>query len=113
MITKSHYFDFIVPGGGVALIRCLDSLDTVIVANDDQKKGVDIIRHALIQPLYQIAKNSGMDASVIVNKVVEANDVNTGYDASTGEFVNMLDAGIIDPTKVHTYMIFIKIINLI
>ena len=105
MITKSHYFDFIVPGGGVALIRCLDSLDTVIVANDDQKKGVDIIRHALIQPLHQIAKNSGMDASVIVNKVVEANDVNTGYDASTGEFVNMLDAGIIDPTKVHIYTI--------
>jgi chaperonin GroEL len=98
--TRAAIEEGIVPGGGVALIRCLDSLDTVIVANDDQKKGVDIIRHALIQPLHQIAKNSGMDASVIVNKVVEANDVNTGYDASTGEFVNMLDAGIIDPTKV-------------
>merc|ERR1712141_304032 len=59
-----------------------------------------IIRHALIQPLHQIAKNAGVDASVIVNKVVEANDLNTGYDAATGEFVNMLDAGIIDPTKV-------------
>merc|ERR1711920_807089 len=98
--TRAAIEEGIVPGGGVALIRCLDSLDTVIVANDDQKKGVDIIKHALIQPLHQIAKNSGMDASVIVNKVVEANDVNTGYDASTGEFVNMLDAGIIDPTKV-------------
>ena len=90
----------IVPGGGVALIRCLDALDNVPVSNDDQKKGVEIIRHALIQPLLQIAKNAGVDASVIVNKVVEANDLNTGYDAATGEFVNMLDAGIIDPTKV-------------
>ena len=48
----------------------------------------------------QIAKNAGLDSSVIVNKVVEANDVNTGYDALNGEFVNMLEAGIIDPTKV-------------
>ena len=90
----------IVPGGGVALIRCLDALDNVSVTNEDQKKGVDIIRHALSQPMLQIAKNAGLDASVIVNKVVEANDVNTGFDAATGEFVNMLDAGIIDPTKV-------------
>ena len=50
----------------------------------------------------QIAKNAGLDSSVIVNKVVEANDVNTGYDALNGEFVNMLEAGIIDPTKVYS-----------
>ena len=60
-----------------------------------------MLRHALTQPMNQIAKNAGLDSSVIVNKVVEANDVNTGYDALNGEFVNMLEAGIIDPTKVY------------
>ena len=82
------------------MVRCIDGLDNIVVANEDQKKGVDIIRHALTQPMLQISKNAGVDASVIVNKVIEANDTNTGYDAATGEFVNMLEAGIIDPTKV-------------
>ena len=99
--TRAAIEEGIVPGGGTALARCLDILDNVPVANDDQKRGVDIIRHALTQPMLQIAKNAGLDASVIVNKVVEANDVNTGYDALRGEFVNMLEAGIIDPTKVR------------
>ena len=98
--TRAAIEEGIVPGGGTALARCLDILDNVPVANEDQKRGVDIIRHALTQPMLQIAKNAGLDASVIVNKVVEANDVNTGYDALRGEFVNMLEAGIIDPTKV-------------
>ena len=99
--TRAAIEEGIVPGGGTALARCLDILDNVPVANDDQKRGVDIIRHALTQPMLQIAKNAGLDASVIVNKVVEANDINTGYDALRGEFVNMLEAGIIDPTKVR------------
>ena len=99
--TRAAIEEGIVPGGGTALARCLDILDNVPVANEDQKRGVDIIRHALTQPMLQIAKNAGLDASVIVNKVVEANDVNTGYDALRGEFVNMLEAGIIDPTKVR------------
>ncbi len=99
--TRAAIEEGIVPGGGTALVRCLDVLDNVPVANEDQKKGVDIIRHALVQPMLQIAKNAGLDASVIVNKVVEADDLNTGYDALNGEFVNMLEAGIIDPTKVH------------
>merc|ERR1712088_895829 len=98
--TRAAIEEGIVPGGGTALVRCLDVLDSVPVANEDQKKGVEIIRHALTQPMNQIAKNAGLDSSVIVNKVVEANDVNTGYDALNGEFVNMLEAGIIDPTKV-------------
>merc|ERR1712228_664688 len=109
--TRAAIEEGIVPGGGVALIRCLDALDNVSVTNEDQKKGVEIIRHALIQPLLQIAKNAGVDASVIVNKVVEANDLNTGYDAATGEFVNMLDAGIIDPTKVVRSCLYRQIIN--
>lgn len=98
--TRAAIEEGIVPGGGTALVRCLDVLDTVPVANEDQKKGVEIIRHALTQPMMQISKNAGLDASVIVNKVIEANDVNTGYDALNGQFVNMLEAGIIDPTKV-------------
>merc|ERR1739844_720979 len=98
--TRAAIEEGIVPGGGTALVRCLDVLDNVPIANEDQKKGLDIIRHALTQPMNQIVKNAGIDASVIVNKVIEANDVNTGFDAATGEFVNMLDAGIIDPTKV-------------
>ena len=98
--TRAAIEEGIVPGGGTALIRCLDILDSVPVANEDQRKGVEIIRHALPQPMLQISKNAGLDASVIVNKVIEANDVNTGFDALKGEFVNMLEAGIIDPTKV-------------
>merc|ERR1711983_257511 len=77
--TRAAIEEGIVPGGGTALVRCLDVLDSVPVANEDQKKGVDIIRHALTQPMLQISKNAGLDASV---------------------FVNMLEAGIVDPTKV-------------
>jgi chaperonin GroEL len=98
--TRAAIEEGIVPGGGTALVRCLDVLDNIPFTNDDQKKGVDIIRFALKQPMMQIAKNAGVDASVIVNKVMEANDVNTGYDALNNEYVNMLEAGIIDPTKV-------------
>ena len=103
--TRAAIEEGIVPGGGTALVRCLDVLDNVPVANEDQKKGVDIIRHALTQPMLQISKNAGLDASVIVNKVIEAGDINLGYDASNGEFVNMLEAGIVDPTKVSPFLI--------
>ena len=98
--TRAAIEEGIVPGGGTALLRCIDILDSVPAANDDQKKGVEIVRHSLKQPMMQIAKNAGVDASVIVNKVQEAHDRNLGYDALNGVFVNMMDAGIIDPTKV-------------
>ena len=98
--TRAAIEEGIVPGGGTALLRCIDILDSVPAANDDQKKGVEIVRHSLKQPMMQIAKNAGVDASVIVNKVQEANDRTLGYDALNGVFVNMIDAGIIDPTKV-------------
>merc|ERR1719340_274630 len=98
--TRAAIEEGIVPGGGVALVRCLEVLDNVAVANEDQKKGVDIIRHALKQPTMKIAENAGADASVVVNKVLEAEDVNWGYDAMVGSYVNMIEAGIIDPTKV-------------
>ena len=67
--TRAAVEEGIVPGGGVALLRCLPVLNTLTPANEDQKKGIDIIKHALRQPLMQIATNAGLDASVIVNKV--------------------------------------------
>ena len=99
--TRAAIEEGIVPGGGTALLRCLDVLESVPVENEDQKKGVDIVRHALKQPCHQIAKNAGVDASVVVNKVIEASDEKTGYDALHGTYVDMIDAGIIDPTKVR------------
>lgn len=98
--TRAAIEEGIVPGGGTALLRCLPVLDDLQVANEDQRKGVEIIRLALKQPCMQIAANAGADASVIVNKVIEAADPNYGYNALEGVFVNMIDEGIIDPTKV-------------
>lgn len=98
--TRAAIEEGIVMGGGTALLRCLDVLDGVNAVNADMKRGVDIVRHALRQPCYQIAENAGQDASVIVNKVMEAEDDNVGYDALNDKFVNMIEAGIIDPTKV-------------
>ena len=75
--------------------------NSVSATNDDQKRGVEIVRQALSKPCWQIASNAGVDASVIVNKVTEAEDASTGYDALNDKFVNMIEAGIIDPTKVR------------
>merc|ERR1719369_1422718 len=98
--TRAAVEEGIVPGGGVALLRCLSALDGLTPKNEDQKKGIDIIKHALRQPLMQIATNAGLDASVIVNKVVESSDLNTGFDAANEVFVDMIAEGIIDPAKV-------------
>ena len=66
----------------------------------DEKLGVDILRRAMTKPLFTIAQNAGTDGSVVVEDVLAMEDDETGFDASTGKFVNMLDAGIVDPTKV-------------
>jgi len=97
--TRAAVEEGIVPGGGVALIRCIDSLDKVKAENDDQQVGVNIIRRALEEPLRQIANNSGMEGSIVVERVTKAKQ-NIGLNASSGEYVDMLAAGIIDPTKV-------------
>merc|ERR1712096_309149 len=78
--TRAAVEEGIVPGGGTALIRCLSVLDG-LSANEDQQKGVEIIKYALKQPTYTIAKNAGLDASVIVNKVMEAGEETCGFDA--------------------------------
>jgi len=98
--TRAAVEEGIVPGGGVALLRCLPVLDTIEPKNEDQKKGIDIVKYALRQPLMQIATNAGLDASVIVNKVIEGSDSNFGFDAANEEMVDMISTGIIDPAKV-------------
>jgi len=101
--TRAAVEEGIVPGGGVAYILTLSSLDNVEVDNEDQKIGVSIIRKALEEPIRQIVSNAGLEPSVIVNKVKESNVKSktiNGYNARTGEFVDMFEAGIIDPTKV-------------
>ncbi|RWS17364.1 chaperonin subunit-like protein [Dinothrombium tinctorium] len=98
--TRAAVEEGIVPGGGIALLRCIKTLDDIKCTNDDQKTGVEIVRKSLKMPCMQIAVNAGVDASVIVQKVIESSNNNYGYDALKGEFVDMVSAGIIDPTKV-------------
>jgi chaperonin GroEL len=96
--TRAAVEEGIVPGGGVALVRCIGALDSV-KAKGDEKLGVGILRRALTEPLRQIAKNAGAEPSVVMNKVAENKD-DFGYNAETGEFENLLAAGVMDPTKV-------------
>jgi len=97
--TRAAVEEGIVPGGGVALLRCIKSLDNAKVEGDE-KIGVEIVRRSLEEPMRQIAFNAGAEPSVVVERVKKETDVNAGYDASTGHFTDMLKAGIIDPTKV-------------
>ncbi|WP_022852740.1 chaperonin GroEL [Thermodesulfatator atlanticus] len=96
--TKAAVEEGIVPGGGTAFIRCLPALDKV-EADGDEQHGVDIIRRALEEPLRQIAYNAGFEGSIIVEKV-KAESGAVGFDAATGEFKDLMEAGIIDPKKV-------------
>jgi chaperonin GroEL len=89
-----------VPGGGVALLRASEQLKGLRTKNDDQKTGVEIVRKALSAPARQIAINAGEDGSVIVGKILENKTYAYGFDSQTGEYVNLVTKGIIDPTKV-------------
>lgn len=90
----------ILPGGGVAALRALHVLDKVKTSGDE-KVGVDIVRRALVAPIKQIAKNAGLDGSIVAQKVMESNEKNFGYNALTKEYGNMVDFGVIVPTKVE------------
>jgi chaperonin GroEL len=98
--TRAAVEEGIVPGGGVALLRASRNLGKVESGNDDQKVGIEIIRKALAVPLRQIADNAGEDGAVVAGKVSEAKDTNHGFDAQSGKYVDMVKAGIVDPTKV-------------
>ncbi|MEF8787890.1 MAG: chaperonin GroEL, partial [Planctomycetota bacterium] len=96
--TRSAVEEGIVPGGGVALLRCLGALDDVD-AEGDEAVGVDIVRKAVRRPLKQIAKNAGQDGSITLERVMEA-EGNQGYDAAADEFTDLMERGVIDPAKV-------------
>ena len=98
--TRAAVEEGILPGGGVALLRASETLKKLRTQNDDQKTGVEIVRKALSWPARQIALNAGEDGSIIVGKILEKDTYAYGYDAQSGEYVNMVSKGIIDPTKV-------------
>jgi chaperonin GroEL len=98
--TRAAVEEGIVPGGGVALVRALRALDSLKGANDDQKVGINIVRRALQAPLRQIAENAGEDGAVVAGKILDKDEYAFGYNASTGEYGNLVKQGVIDPTKV-------------
>ena len=100
--TRAAVEEGIVPGGGVALVRTKGSLEDLEGDNDDQNVGINILKKALEEPLRQIVSNSGNDASVVLNEVANGKG-NYGYNAATGEYGDLVEMGIIDPTKVTRY----------
>jgi chaperonin GroEL len=98
--TRAAVAEGIVAGGGVALLHSIKALDSLKPANDEQRMGIDIIRKAVQAPARQIAVNAGVDGSIVVGKLLESKDTNFGFNAQTGEYVDLVKSGIVDPTKV-------------
>ncbi len=98
--TRAAVEEGIVPGGGVALLKAAKVLDNFKAPNSDQQIGVSIVQRALRYPTKKIAENAGQEGAVIVNNILEHKDFSYGYDAATGSFVDLVEKGIIDPTKV-------------
>lgn len=98
--TRAAVEEGIVPGGGTALARAASVLEHIKLENEDQKAGVKVVHDALRVPLKQIAENAGHDGGVIAGKVLETSHYSHGFDAQTGEFKDLVKAGIVDPTKV-------------
>ncbi|HVI87332.1 MAG TPA: chaperonin GroEL [Dongiaceae bacterium] len=98
--TRAAVEEGIVAGGGVALLYAIKALEKVKFENDDQKVGIDIVRRALQAPVRQIAENAGVDGAVVAGKLLEQKNTNWGYNAQTGEFADLVKAGVIDPAKV-------------
>jgi chaperonin GroEL len=100
--TRAAVEEGIIPGGGVALLRSITALKTLKL-DADKQIGVEIVRRSLEEPIRQIVNNAGIEGSVVVEKVKHAKEVNLGFDADKEEYVDMIKAGIIDPTKVTRY----------
>jgi chaperonin GroEL len=98
--TRAAVEEGIVPGGGVALLRAAVALDSLKLSGDEAT-GVDIVRRALEEPLRQIVQNAGLEGSIVVEKVKSSKDASYGFDAESNQYVDMVKAGIIDPTKVE------------
>jgi chaperonin GroEL len=97
--TRAAAEEGIVPGGGVAFIRCLKSLDSLNGGGEDESIGINIVRKALEEPLRMISENAGVEGSIVVNRV-KSEDGAFGYNASTDTYEDLMKAGVIDPTKV-------------
>ncbi|MXQ14381.1 TCP-1/cpn60 chaperonin family protein, partial [Microvirga makkahensis] len=98
--TRAAVEEGIVPGGGTALLRAKAAVAKITSDNADVKAGINIVLRALEAPLRQIAENAGVEGSIVVGKIVENNADTFGFNAQTEEFVDMLQAGIVDPAKV-------------
>lgn len=101
--TRAAVEEGVVPGGGVAFLRCLNALKNVTFETHDQNVGVDIVRRALEEPIRRIVNNAGLEGSVVLEKVKNAKEMNYGFDAAKEEYCDLMKAGIIDPTKVTRY----------
>jgi chaperonin GroEL len=98
--TRAAVEEGVVPGGGTALLYASKALDGLNAINDDQRRGIDIIRKALQAPLRQIAENAGHDGGVVVGKLLDGRDENMGFNAQSEQYENLFQSGVIDPTKV-------------
>ena len=98
--TRAAVEEGIVPGGGTALLYATKALEGMIGENDDQTRGIDIVRKALYAPVRQIAENAGHDGAVVSGKLLDGKDENLGFNAATDVYENLVKAGVIDPTKV-------------
>ena len=97
--TRAAVEEGIVPGGGVALSRCVPALDKLKLESDEQI-GVNIVKRALVEPLRQIAENAGEEGAIVLGKVNDSKDNNFGFNALTSEYEDLVKAGVLDPTKV-------------
>jgi chaperonin GroEL len=98
--TRAAVEEGIVPGGGTALLYATQALDGLKGENDDQTRGIDIVRKALQSPLRQIAENAGWDGAVVAGKLIDGNDATLGFNAQTETYEDLVKAGVVDPTKV-------------
>jgi len=101
--TRAAVEEGVVPGGGVALVRCIQALETIKLDGDEQN-GISVLKRALSEPLKQIARNAGKEGSVVLNKVLER-DGDFGFNARTDTYENFLAAGVIDPAKVVRFAV--------
>jgi chaperonin GroEL len=97
--TRAAVEEGIVPGGGVALARCVPALDRLKLEGDEQI-GVNIVKRAITEPLRQIAENAGEEGAIVIGKINDSKDNNFGYNALTGDYEDLVKAGVLDPTKV-------------
>ena len=98
--TRAAVEEGIVPGGGVALARCVAALDKLKLEDPDEQIGINIVKRALQEPMRQIVENAGQEGAVVLGKVLDSKDTNYGFNALTDEYEDLVKAGVLDPTKV-------------